>query len=115
MFPATRSIGIPLFCVLSLFVALREARAQDCSDVIEPKLKQQFQAALADPQVKPIYGCDDRRNFYDPALSDTERTAAQATAVLVWRTQLKAADAQQSTWDLQPQANPPRRLSAGGR
>ncbi|QJP14613.1 trypsin-like peptidase domain-containing protein [Starkeya sp. ORNL1] len=83
---------------------LLAAQAQSCPDVLEPTLKRRFDAALAakDTEAKPIYGCDDRRNFYDPVLTEHERKAAQATAVLVSRGQLKSADEQKTKWYLQP-------------
>lgn len=70
-----------------------------CPNVVEPKLAAEFQAALdarteeqKAKEPKPIYGCDDRKNFYDPKLTEHHRKAAQATAVLVDRGLLTSSD-----------------------
>lgn len=71
------------------------AAAQDsCQNVLEAQLVAQFQDALnaKKSEAKPIYGCDDRKNFYDPKLTDHQKKAARATAVLVDRDLLSSAD-----------------------
>ena len=81
------------------------AQTPVCQSTFEPKLQQQFQEAIAaqkkasGAEPKPIYGCDDRKNFYDSGVTDNQRKAAQATAILVKSDQLKSKD-QGAHWDL---------------
>jgi hypothetical protein len=102
MFPRAGCVGLSLLC-LALSMPSK-ASAQDCPTALEPKLAQRFQAAIdaKKAEFRPIYGCDDRRNYYDPTLTEHERRAAQATAVLLFRDQLQSADAQQARWDIMP-------------
>jgi V8-like Glu-specific endopeptidase len=67
--------------------------------VPEEKLAKQFKDALARRQVaggrderRVIYGCDDRKNFYDARLNAQQRHAADATVMLVYRNQLVTRD-----------------------
>jgi V8-like Glu-specific endopeptidase len=94
-----------------IYLALMQAIAaqeqdQTCSTSLELELAQRFQAAFdaKKKEGKPIYGCDDRKNFYDPTLTEHERNAAQATAVLIYRNQLERANLQQNRWNIQPRA-----------
>jgi V8-like Glu-specific endopeptidase len=84
------------------------AQSAECAQNIEPKLVQQFQAALAaeekvsggadskartsEAEIRAIYGCDDRRNYYDTVVTDSQRKAAQATAIVVRNNQLGSGD-----------------------
>ena len=69
------------------------ASAGSCARVLEPTLVERFEAThkARTVEARPIYGCDDRRNLYDPALSQPQKQAAQATAILVKSNQLKAS------------------------
>lgn len=62
------------------------AAAADCVTP-DPELLKQFESArekiAQSMQSKPIYGCDDRKDLYDPRVTDQQKRAAQATAVLV--------------------------------
>jgi V8-like Glu-specific endopeptidase len=103
------SVAIAFMCVL-LCSPHQTARAQNaasnqsCTQSIEPELLEQFRIAVAkrdnadkekekiEAELRAIYGCDDRKNFYDSNVTDNQRRAAQATALLVKSDQLQSRD-----------------------
>lgn len=55
-------------------------------EIPDQELAQQFaaaRAALQSSQPKPIYGCDDRKDLFDPRLTEPQKRAARATAIVV--------------------------------
>jgi V8-like Glu-specific endopeptidase len=78
------------------------AQAPSCRDVTEPQLMEEFGTALIAQRTeqdssgkggkpsepKPIYGCDDRKNFYQSDVTEAQKKAASATAVVVRNYQL---------------------------
>jgi V8-like Glu-specific endopeptidase len=83
------------------------AQNPGCPQSLEQELLDQFAVALimqrdADSapdtktanatEPKPIYGCDDRRNVYQTDVTDSQRKAASATAILVKSNQLQMVD-----------------------
>jgi V8-like Glu-specific endopeptidase len=90
-----------------LWVSNSTVSAQDAKPVLsecfvpEAELIGQYKDALARREQtatgdrterRVIYGCDDRKNFYDVRLSEHQRRAAEATAMLVFRNQLVKRD-----------------------
>src|SRR6476659_5606442 len=71
--------------------AFGQASADNCSRVLESRLAERFEAARkkAAVEARPIYGCDDRRNLYDPQVTVHQKRGAQATAILVHTNQLE--------------------------
>jgi V8-like Glu-specific endopeptidase len=99
-----RAVGL---CALVILNALLEptTSAQEAKPVLsecfvpEPELARQYKEALAHWEAasdhterRVIYGCDDRKNFYDVRLDEHQRRAADATAMLVFRNQLVRRD-----------------------
>ncbi|BBZ99863.1 trypsin-like serine peptidase [Bradyrhizobium diazoefficiens] len=73
----------------STLAAAQTAPPPDAAACVIPdqELAQQFAAARAalqsSTQAKPIYGCDDRKDLFDPRLTEPQKRAAQATALVV--------------------------------
>jgi V8-like Glu-specific endopeptidase len=87
---------------LVLVAAATSAAAQTAAPSASPgcvtpdrELLGQFEAARAalppSMQTKPIYGCDDRKDLFDPRVTEHQKRAAQATAVLVLSKDLRAS------------------------
>lgn len=101
----TALVAISVCCASA---SLASVQAADCSQTIEPKLVEQFQAALAreksaadtdnnnlrasEAELRAIYGCDDRKNYYDSMVTDNQRKAAHATAIMLRNNQLRSVD-----------------------
>jgi hypothetical protein len=74
---------------LSTSVVAQTGTSSDDAVCVTPdrELAQLFEAARAtlsaSMQTKPIYGCDDRKDLFDPRVTSQQKRAAQATAVLV--------------------------------